>query len=302
MICDGEGWLKIRESEYLPQPGQWFLMPQGVKQSYSLTDGPRFTKYWCHFTARIGESNLFDLLMVPCYIDTYGDAEPVRLFRELLSCETSDALTSPLLLKAAMYNLIAYFLEHAYGTEAGIHPAAVSEPLQTVVAYIHDHYSDNLTIRELADRAHLHPNYFIRLFKRHFGTSPDSIRQPKKDRKSEMAIIYYEPPFVRDRRLRRDPRHLYLSKLFRSMTGFSPSTYRKTAATTGSRLPSHNMSLKRAGFKDDWDSLIAGSPFVFRLNESPLITSCMIFAINYCVFNVDSESVESWYTALQPQG
>ncbi|MGM0879952.1 MAG: hypothetical protein ACQEXQ_02810 [Bacillota bacterium] len=36
-----------------------------VKQSYSCTNGPRFTKYWCRFTAKIGENNLFDLLKAP---------------------------------------------------------------------------------------------------------------------------------------------------------------------------------------------------------------------------------------------
>ena len=61
LICDGEGWLKIGNKEYTPKRGQWFLMPQGMKQSYSYTEGPRFTKYWCHFTAKVGENNLLDL-------------------------------------------------------------------------------------------------------------------------------------------------------------------------------------------------------------------------------------------------
>ncbi|MFC5470485.1 AraC family transcriptional regulator [Cohnella suwonensis] len=228
LICDGEGWLKIGDTEYAPKPGQWFMMPQGVKQSYSCTDGPRFTKYWCHFTARIGENNLFDLLKTPFFIVTGDDGEPARLFRDLLSGETSDSVTSPLLLKAALYKLIAYYLEHAGESEDGIRPAAISEPLQAVVAYIHAHYRDNLTIRELAERVHLHPNYFIRVFKRHFGASPIQYVNKKRIEEAKWLLTATNLPLSEIGGSVGIPDISYLSKLFRSMTGFSPSAYRQT--------------------------------------------------------------------------
>ncbi|KRE34626.1 AraC family transcriptional regulator [Paenibacillus sp. Soil522] len=74
-------------------------------------------------------------------------------------------------IKATMLK-IAYYVEHATSGVVGVEPAAVSEPLQGAIEHIHLNYHRNLTIDELAERAHLHPNYFIRVFKRHFGTSP----------------------------------------------------------------------------------------------------------------------------------
>jgi AraC family transcriptional regulator, arabinose operon regulatory protein len=226
-ICDGEGWLKIGNSEYAPKPGQWFLMPQGVKQSYSYTDGPRFTKYWCHFTAKIGENNLFDLLKAPCFIDTCGDEEPVRLFRDLLACDVSDSVTSPLLLKASLYKLIAYYVKHAGGNEIGIQQASASEPLQEVVAYIHAHYRENLTIQKLAERVHLHPNYFIRVFKRHFGTSPIQFINKKRIEEAKWLLTTTNIPLSEVGDSVGIPDISYFSKLFKSMTGFSPTIYRQ---------------------------------------------------------------------------
>ncbi|MFC5528496.1 AraC family transcriptional regulator [Cohnella yongneupensis] len=228
LICEGEGWLKIDGSEYYPIPGQWFLMPQGVKQSYSVTDGPRYTKYWCHFTAKIGENNLFDLLKTPYFIDTCNDREPERLFRDLLSNWTSDFATSPLLLKASLYNLIAYYLEHAYGSEDGIRLDAAFEPLQSVIAYIHSHYRDNLTVRNLADRVHLHPNYFIRVFKRHFGTSPIQFVNNKRIEEAKWLLTTTNLTLAEIGRSVGIPDVSYLSKLFKTMTGFSPSAYRQS--------------------------------------------------------------------------
>ncbi|UUZ93485.1 AraC family transcriptional regulator [Paenibacillus sp. P25] len=228
LICDGEGWLKIGDKEYAPKPGQWFLMPQGVKQSFSYTDGPRFTKYWCHFTAKVGENNLFDLLKIPVFLETGKDGEPRRLFQEPLSCVSGTALTSSLLIKAAMLKLIAYYVEHAASGAAGVEPAAVSEPLQGVIEYIHLNYHRNLTIDELAERVHLHPNYFIRVFKRHFGTSPIQYVNRKRIEQAKWSLSSTELLLAEIGAKVGIPDVSYLSKLFKSSTGLSPTAYRLT--------------------------------------------------------------------------
>ncbi|MBO9599549.1 MAG: helix-turn-helix transcriptional regulator [Cohnella sp.] len=228
LICEGEGWLKIDGADYYPKPGQWFLMPQGVKQSYSVTNGPRFTKYWCHFTARIGESNLFDLLKTPYFIDTREDGEPERLFRDLLSHWTSDSLTSPLSIKASLYRLIAYYIERACEREDDLRLDAAFEPLQSVVAYIQSRYRDNLTVRELADQVHLHPNYFIRVFKRHFGTSPIQFVNHKRVEEAKWLLTTTNLTLSEIGSSVGIHDVSYLSKLFKTMTGFSPSAYRQS--------------------------------------------------------------------------
>ncbi|GBG08328.1 AraC family transcriptional regulator [Paenibacillus agaridevorans] len=228
LICDGEGWLKIGDSEYHPAPGQWFLMPQGVKQSFSYTSGTRFTKYWCHFTARVGERNLFDLLQVPDFIDAKNDGEAARLFRDLFEYRSLSSISAPLLVKSAMLQLIAYYLEHAVAAQPTLSPAALTEPLQQVIAHIQSNYHRNLTIEELAEQAHLHPNYFIRVFKRQFGTSP--IQYVNKKRLEETKLLLVTSNLllseIGDRVGISDIS--YLSRLFKASTGFSPTAYRVT--------------------------------------------------------------------------
>ncbi|WP_372631235.1 AraC family transcriptional regulator [Cohnella sp.] len=228
LICEGEGWLKIGDTEYAPQPGQWFLMPQGVKQSYSYASGPRFTKYWCHFTAMVGENNLFDLLKIPVVLDSGVEGEPQRLFRELLACENDTSLTAPLLLKTAMMKLIAHYIERAASSAVGVEPAAESMPLQAVIEHIHLHYNRNLTIDELAERAHLHPNYFIRVFRRHFGTSPIQYVNRKRIEEAKWLLTSTDLKLAEIGARVGIPDVSYLSKLFKSSTGLSPTPYRLT--------------------------------------------------------------------------
>ncbi|WP_150275254.1 AraC family transcriptional regulator [Paenibacillus tepidiphilus] len=226
LICDGEGWLKIGDEEYYPRPGQWFIMPEGVKQSFSYTSGPRYTKYWCHFTAKIGQSNLFDLLGVPLHIDTGHAPEPVQLFRELLACRASDALTLPLMTQAAMLKLISYYIEHAAAGMTGVQPAATPGYLQEAISYMDAHYNRNVTVPELAERVHLHPNYFIRVFKRHFGLSPIQYINRKKIEQAKWLLLSTDLPLTGIGEEIGIPDVPYFSKLFKAFTGFSPTAYR----------------------------------------------------------------------------
>jgi AraC-like DNA-binding protein len=140
-------------------------------------------------------------------------------------------LTAPLLIKAAMMKLIAYYVEHAAAGETGVKPAAVSMPLQAVIEYIHLNYDRNITIDELAERAHLHPNYLIRVFKRHFGTSPIQYVNRKRIEEAKWQLTSTDLKLAEIGARVGIPDVSYLSKLFKSSTGLSPTAYRLTHQT-----------------------------------------------------------------------
>ena len=110
----------------------------------------------------------------------------------------------------------------------GVEPAAVSEPLQAVIEHIHLNYYRNLTIDELAERAHLHPNYFIRVFKRHFGTSPIQYVNRKRIEEAKWILASTNLMLAEIGAKVGIPDVSYLSKLFKSSTGLSPTAYRLT--------------------------------------------------------------------------
>ncbi|WNS43117.1 AraC family transcriptional regulator [Paenibacillus sp. MMS20-IR301] len=225
-IQDGEGWLKIGDEEFYPQPGQFFLMPQGVQQSYSTTEGTRFTKYWCHFSAKVGQHNLFDLLQTPYYFDSTGNTASLRLFNELVLADSSKLLTAPLLKKSAMLSLIAHYIEHAVPKADNLRSSELSEPLMGVIDYIQENYRRNLTIAELAELIHVHPNYFIRIFKQHFGTSPIQYINQQKIEEAKLLLISTDLPLASICSRVGIADISYLSRLFKTITGSSPTAYR----------------------------------------------------------------------------
>jgi len=84
-ISNDQGWLKIGGKEYYPTTGQLYLLPAGLKQSYSYINDNTYTKYWCHFTAKIGTFNLFDIIKLPYFIEILNKETLEVIFQDLIT-------------------------------------------------------------------------------------------------------------------------------------------------------------------------------------------------------------------------
>lgn len=228
LIYGGEGWLRIGGRDYYPKPGQLFLMPGGVKQSYSTISDNTFLKHWCHFTASIGEMNLFDLINTPYFIDVENPAILKDLFTNLLENYSGSGMTSILKAKASIYSIIAYFLENC-----GVEPnrsldTPAAEKLDIVLTFIESHLADDITVEELAKTVYLHPNYFIRFFKKHLGSSPmHYLKSVRLDRARALLVGSATP--VKEIALMTGFKDLFhFSRSIKNYTGFSPSELRRS--------------------------------------------------------------------------
>ena len=227
-IYSGEGWLKIDGRDYYPKPGQLFLMPKGIIQSYGTISENTFVKHWCHFTACVGDLNLFDIIHTPYFIDVENIPYLSGLFEQLEKNYTDNGLTAMLKAKSALYGIISYFIEHSSVEKIKTFDLPQTEKLNTILTYIDNHLADEITVEVLARIAYLHPNYFIRFFKKYTGNSPihyiNSVRLEKAKSLlagtsmaiKEIAIITgFNDLF-------------YFSKSIKAYTGFSPSEFRRS--------------------------------------------------------------------------
>jgi len=226
-ICSGEGWLRIGDKEYYPKPGQLFFMPAGIQQSYSVISKNTFTKYWCHFTAKIGDQSIFDILKVPYFIDVPDREKLESIFRDLLDSYTSEAFHSSLLLNASILRLISYYLDNTVLEDVKISQSNTVEKLSQIIDYIEQNLTGNITVKELAVIAHLQPNYFIRLFKKHMGTSPIQYINRKRIEKAKRLLAATDLTLTEICAEIGTGDIYYLSKLFKEHTGFSPTAYRQ---------------------------------------------------------------------------
>lgn len=225
-ICDGEGLIRIEDKEFYPRKGQLVLMPAGVRQSYSTISNNTFKKYWCHFTAQIGDINIFDFFDTPYVIDIDDMDRLVSLFEELIMLHNDQKIYTVLREKAVMTEIIAYFLESANIEDFKVSKFALLEEINSVVKYIESHISENLTVETLAERFHFHPNYFTRIFKKYMGLPPIQYINKMKIERAKY-LLKTTSMQVNEIAVKTGFSDVYyFSKFFKGFTGYSPSDFR----------------------------------------------------------------------------
>ncbi|WP_105614483.1 AraC family transcriptional regulator [Vallitalea okinawensis] len=229
LIESGEGWLKIGDEELFPKAYQLVYMPANVKQSYSYINANKYTKYWCHFTAKIGERNIFEVIQLPYILKVTQEqfSYLVTLFSRIYEWDVSHEVASSLKVKALLYELIAFFIDNSVIDQLNIQLTPSSSGISKILLYIEDHIADELTVASLAKQAHLHPNYFIKLFKSYMGASPmHYINKRRVDRAKDLLLSsnssitqIAEQVGFKD--------SAYFSKVFKNHTQLTPRQYKQ---------------------------------------------------------------------------
>lgn len=226
-ILDGEGWIRIGGQEYYPKPGQLFLMPQGIQQSYSVISKNVYIKHWCHFTAKVRDMNLFDVLHFPHFIDV-KDAHIVEsIFTELSENLDNPGVYATLMQQSCILRLISFFLNSSPSDHIYLPKSDKIKRINDVLMFIDNNYQNNINIDELSKIAHLHPNYFIRSFKKHIGTSPIHYLNKKRIEEAKNLLTYTSLPLKEISEKVGMSNIYYLSRVFKEYTGFAPSDYRQ---------------------------------------------------------------------------
>ena len=226
-ICNGEGWLKIGEQEFFPKPGQLFFMPAGIKQSYSTISKNTFEKYWCHFTAKIGDVSLCNFIKFPFYIDVVDKKEVEKLFIKLIDYYKSEKIPSCLYAQSMLIEIFAYYIGNIPEGNLLLSPSSSVKKLNYLLLYIENNISLDLTVEKLAKMAGFHPNYFIRFFKKHMGNSPiNYINKIKMEKAKELLSINDEMNISEIAYTIGFNDVYHFSKVFKKYTGFSPSEFR----------------------------------------------------------------------------
>lgn len=96
-----------------------------------------------------------------------------------------------------------------------------------VVEYLHDNYDQDFTNEELLNIANLSPYYFIRLFKKETGRTPQKYLVELKIDKAKELLSLSDYSVTEICFLCGFSEHSHFSKVFKKLTGSTPLRYRK---------------------------------------------------------------------------
>jgi AraC-like DNA-binding protein len=226
-IMEGEGFVKVNDETYYPKPGELYLLPSSSVQSYGTISGNTFGKYWCHFTAKIGDFDLFQLMKTPVFskLDKF---EVKEKFEQLISHWQCDKLSSHFRVHSILLEIIAVFIERSDHIHFKMDTSPSFNKMDIILTYIEEHLDGNLAVEDLALIANFHPNYFISVFKQFTGYSPIQYMNRRRIEKAKELLV------ISDLTVSNISESLgmeisYFSRLFKELTGFSPTSYRNLA-------------------------------------------------------------------------
>lgn len=139
-------------------------------------------------------------------------------FERLKKAETLRELTNTLFRQLAEYD---YLLQHSQTL-----PQGENQAMTKALDYIHEHYTEELTLQMVANHIHISRNYFSVLFKRIVGQNfidyvIDLRIKKAKELLQHTSLKVYE---VAEQSGFGDDK--YFSKLFKKLTGSSPADFR----------------------------------------------------------------------------
>lgn len=236
----------IRDGEkYELKENHLYLTPSYTPHSYECAGD--FSLFYIHIYEKLeNKTSIFDLLQFPIQIEAdpllfqlikrlhFINPERELSYYDPTAYDNSTELIknialqrhSPFILElesqAIIQQLLSRFME--FSTEK---TPLVDERMLRVLNYIHANIQTNISIEQLAELSFLTKDHLIRSFKKQVNYTPRKYINQKKIEKAQLMILL-ENYSVQELAYKLGFENIsYFNRLFRKLTGESPSSYKK---------------------------------------------------------------------------
>lgn len=170
LICIINGTMVLRYGgkEYKLSAGTTALIDCQTPQHYFTVDHCEFS--FAHFGGKdIRAVYPYLYRTYGCTFQNAGHKEASKFLTALILRFRNEQFVSETECSMLLYQMVFHLFPNTYNGRI----ASITEPaLNGVIQYIHGHLSEQISLQDLADMAHLSPYYFSRIFKKHLGSSP----------------------------------------------------------------------------------------------------------------------------------
>ncbi len=224
-ISEGRCTFVIDGEEFEGVPGRTLYVPAGTIYSYFNDKTDRFGVYWLYLNIYPNNINMMNMLELPYYVD----APVMKVFFEtFLDDGKGQKIIDKLTVKSCFFQMLSKYMTAASLEKVSV-AAIQNENLRRIIDYIDKNIYKNPSNEELAKICYLHPNNFIRFFKKEMGNTPAKYIKLKKMELAKKLIEETDLPFneIMYRVGYDDAAHF--SKSFKGIYGNVPQVYRKKA-------------------------------------------------------------------------
>lgn len=222
LIVDGDGKIWIKDRYQRLSTGHLYLFPSNMPLRH--IPSPGLDQYWIHFTATLpGGLSVFDWMNWRMDLKVTNIREDIRLMSKLL--RQAESASEVLDRQAVIRSLAARFLgEPKPGWEDSM---LGLRRFEKVLEHIERHIAEPISVPALAKMLSLHPNYFSNLFTEKFGMAPREYIVKKRVERAQ-TLLWCTSESLKEIAAQVGYDDVcYFCRIFKSLTGSTPSIYRK---------------------------------------------------------------------------
>lgn len=209
---------------------QFIVWPPERNHRYEKNDNNPFSYYWVHFTGSYAEQLLKENGIEPLKVYTVSSELMKTIRREWGDLFREYMLKRPgyeIMVAAHLVSIIVRLGRQVKKNELSDVESEIRKRLENTVSYIHNHYTEDVSVKTLAENEHMSQSRFRELFKKAFGTSPgDYIINLRIERAGELLITTDSSVSYISSVCGYDD-EFYFSRIFKKKTGYSPLMYRR---------------------------------------------------------------------------
>lgn len=227
-LVDGEAWVYLHDRTIHLRPGRLYLIPAQTPATYTCPLSMDI--YWLHFTARVlGGMDLIPLLGDSLEVPI-ADVQPVTTtWARLLEAHKLNTPAGTVEADGGLRQLLARFL---VDTDDSAWHRRQADFLRFTPAlhYIESHLLERITLADLAETMHLQATYFSNLFTRCLGESPTTYINRRRIACAQYLLCQSSEALPTIARAVGFSDAFYFSRVFKRLTGVSPSQFRQQSA------------------------------------------------------------------------
>jgi AraC-like DNA-binding protein len=247
--CDGgEAFTRVGNEVYQLKPGYMYLMPPFTE--YSDWNTGYFSHYYMHVypNQELGQWSIFEMMDIPIEVKASDfDLQCVKRIieinnhitlphplsnpkvydnQETLVGRLKSSAAQPLALTAEtnglLLILLAEFLRNAKSKKL-----SDDERIRNVIKFVRQNLDKNLSTRDLAKECFLSEDHFGRIFKKEMRCLPSDYVKKVKIEAAEVMLALHNTSIKDIAYSLAFDNPSYFNKVFKRVTGMTPSEYRK---------------------------------------------------------------------------
>lgn len=231
VILDGRGYFEINSNIYHLKQGQIFLIPPNTVSRYYADPCNPWTYAFISFQGNKAETYVQQagFLQTPYIRDCVLEPSEFSSIIQKMMETTQLTITNELRRVSLLFEFFALLTSTNPSTQETLktHYDYLPETyFEYALKYIELNYQQNIRIQDIADYIGITRSYLFYLFNRELNMSPKKYLQQYRIEKAKHLLLSSDT-FIRD--IARNVGYedsLAFSKIFRSVTGYSPSAYR----------------------------------------------------------------------------